>query len=170
MKHKTAHPLIRTREKSPIPFPTKDGIELRCPFCDDRHKLLPNVESPCGTRIEVTAIQEVYSPVLVRKENLMCAKCHKSGGEMVRFRNTYVHTANCTPEVKLLNDIPNSSPLAKVVFKLPVKLRKTIEKRFNVRADQVLEIDEKGNKTGKVTAYVFWTVSKSDAKPSAKPA
>ncbi len=160
MKYKPARSLTHTRTKPPIPFPTKDGIELRCPFCDDRHKLLPNVESPCGTRIEVTAIQEVFSSALTRKENLVCVKCHKPGGEMVRFRNTFVHTANCSPGTKLLQDIPDSNRLAKIVFHLPERLRKLAEKYFG-RADQVLEIDELGNKTGKVTSYVFWTASKN---------
>lgn len=144
----------RTRTATPIPFPTKNGVELRCPFCDDHHALLPNVESPCGTNIRVDAVQEVFPPSLVRKEKLICVKCHKEGGEMVRFRNTFVHTEDCSPEKKLLQDLPSSSHWARLVFSLPTRVKTFVEK-YTGPTHQVLEIDEKGEKTGKVLAWIF---------------
>lgn len=148
-------PAIQTRESSPIPVPTKNGIELHCPFCDDHHKLLPNVESPCGTRIVVTAVQEVVSARLSRTENLTCLKCHKTGGEMVHYRNGYIHLVNCSPQTKFLQDVPKFSLVAKLVFGMNPKMRGLIE-RLTGRADQVLEIDEHGEKTGKTLGYFFW--------------
>lgn len=161
-----ARPILKTREKPPIPMPTKNGIELRCPFCSDHHQLLPNVESPCGTRIEVTAVQEVISAKLVRKENLICIKCTKPGGEMVRYRNSFIHAEECNPEVKFLQEEPKYSLLAKLVFGLPESIRKRVEK-VTGRADQVLDMDNQGVRTGKVLGYFFWKPRKGtvNAKP-----
>lgn len=150
-----ARPLVKTRTAQPIPMPTKNGIELRCPFCSDHHVIFPNVESPCGTRIEVTAVQEVISKSLVRKENLTCIKCFKSGGEMVRYRNSFIHAEECNPEARLLQDIPPNNRLAQFVFGLPDWAKKGIEK-FTGPASIVHEIDNDGHKTGKIAAYLFW--------------
>lgn len=147
-------PLINTREKQPIPMPTKNGILLLCPFCDDRHALIPNQESPCGTRIEVKAVQEVISAKLARKEGLICVKCHKVGGEFVRYRNVYVHLANCSPGTVLLQEEPKNNVLAQIVFKMPKWAKERVEP-FAGRADRVLEIDEAGKETGKVLSYLF---------------
>lgn len=155
----TPRPLMRTREKPPIPFPTKHGIELRCPFCSDHHQLLPNVESPCGTRIEVMAVQEVISTKLARKENLTCIKCAKQGGEMVRYRNSFIHAEECNPEVRFLQEEPKYSWFAKVVFGLPEPIRKQVEK-VTGRADQVQDMDNNGVKTGKILGFFFWKPKK----------
>lgn len=160
-------PAIQTRESPPIPFPTKVGIELHCPFCDDHHQLLPNVESPCGTRIVVTAVQEVVSARLSKDQGLTCLKCHKGGGEMVHYRNGYVHRENCSPQVKFLQDVPRFSPFARLVFGLHPRVRGLVE-RMTGRADQVLEIDEKGEKTGKTLGYFFWKEKTGKAVPNAQ--
>lgn len=152
--YSVSHPPIVTREKPPIPFPTKSGIELHCPFCDDHHILRPDLTSPCGTRIDVMAVQEVISAKTVRTNNLVCLKCHKGNGEMVRYRDSYVHLANCAPGVQLLQDMPKFNKLARLVYATPKKMRGLVE-RVTGRADQVLEIDEKGEKTGKVVGYFF---------------
>lgn len=157
-----ARPLLKTRELPPIPFPTKNGVELRCPFCSDHHVILPNTESPCGTRVEVVAVQEVISSRLVRKEGLICIKCRKSGGEMVRYRNSFVHAEECNPEVRLLQEIPKFSWFADKVFHLPEPFRKRIEK-FTGRADQVQDMDTNGERTGKVLGYFFWKKPKKGA-------
>lgn len=158
-------PGVQTREKPPIPFPTKAGIELRCPFCDDHHLLMPNVESPCGTKIKVMAVQEVISARMARTQELICVKCHQGGGEFVKYCNSYVHLADCTPGTRLLQEVPKFNPLAGLVFKMPAKTRGPIE-RITGRADQVLEIDNLGHKTGKVLGYFFYQkVSNAQPKP-----
>lgn len=157
-KYKPPRPQTKTRTENPIPFPTKDGIELRCPFCADHHKLLPNIESACGTRIEVTAVQEIYPVHTVKHKSLTCVKCFQGGGEMVRFNNSFVHLIDCKPGSRLLQDIPPNSRMAEIVYKLPVWLKTRIEK-LTGKSDRVLEIDEKGEKTGKVIAYIFWSNS-----------
>lgn len=155
MKYKPPRPTTKLRSALPIPIERKDGkIELRCPFCTDHHILISNAESPCGTRIEVTAVQEVVPTHVSNHRKLICAKCHKSGGEMVKHNTSFIHAEDCVPGVLLLNELPENSRLAEFVFKLPPSIRKVIE-RFSGQADQVQEIDEKGKKTGKVLAY-FW--------------
>jgi hypothetical protein len=74
---------------------------------------------------------------------------------MVHYRNGYIHLTNCSPQVKFLQDVPKFSPVAKVIFSLPPKVRGLIE-RLTGRADQVLEIDEHGEKTGKTLGYFFY--------------
>lgn len=156
-------PLIQKREQPPIPLPTEEGIALLCPFCDDHHRLFPNVESPCGTHIEVMAVQEVISKKLAREEKLVCIKCHLPGGEFVRYLNSFVHAHNCSPGTKLLQETPKFSLLAKWVFGLPESFRKNVEKATG-QADQVREIDEHGNPTGKILGYFFRAKRKLNAK------
>lgn len=146
---------VQTRESLPIAVQTKNGIELRCPFCADHHALRPGQESTCGTRIEVSAVQEVVSARMSRTENLVCLKCHKGGGEMVRYHNGFVHLAECSPETKLLQEAPKFSLLANLIFKLHPRVRGLVE-RVTGRADQVFEIDSDGHTTGKILGYFFW--------------
>ena len=84
----------------------------------------------------------------------MCVKCHKVGGEFVRYRNVYVHLANCSPGTVLLQESPKNNPFAQVVFKLPKWAKGKVEP-FTGIADKVLEIDETGKETGKVLSYLF---------------
>lgn len=156
MKYKSPRKFTKTRTAPPIPFENKSGtIELRCPFCQDHHILVPNKESPCGTHIEVTCIQEVYSAHTVKHEKLVCVKCFKGGGEMVRYRNSFVHTTDCNPEARLLQEVPDNNRVAEFVYKLPAWIKPHIEK-LTGKADCVFEIDNEGKKTGVVLAYLFW--------------
>lgn len=152
---------VQTREKMPIPFPVKGGgVELHCPFCPDHHALSPDKESPCGTKIEVKAVQKVIPRTMADREKLVCIKCHKvGGGEMVQYRKSFIHLVDCNPETKLLQDVPKFNKLAGIVYRLPARFRGLVE-RYTGRADQVLEIDENGVKTGKVLGFFFWKYQK----------
>ena len=161
--HAVSHPDIISREKPPLAVATKKGIELRCPFCDDHHVLRPDKEAECGTRISVMATQEVLPARFVRLKNLVCIKCHQTGGDMVRYRNGYVHLTDCTPGTRLIQELPKFSPFAGAVFKTPARVRGLLE-RFTGQADQVLEIDELGEKTGKVLGYFFYNRVNNNAK------
>lgn len=156
---------IKTRTSVPIAIPTKNGIELHCPFCQDKHVLRPGEESPCGTRVEVTAVQEVFTPHTVKHEKLVCAKCFKGGGEMVRFRNSFVHVENCSPDKVLVMEPPKSSRLARIVYNLPTRLKSIVEK-FTGRADVVKEVDEHGALTGVILSYIFWSKPDGNGKPA----
>lgn len=77
---------------------------------------------------------------------------------MVVYGSGFVHLENCKPDTLLLSEVPNLSVFAKLVFKLPEKLRRKIEERMSSRAQALEEIDDKGNKTGKVLGYFFLKV------------
>lgn len=161
-------PPVQTREKMPIAVPTKDGIELHCPFCADAHVLRPNTESPCGTRVVVTAVQEVVTSKYAKQHGLICIKCHQGGGEMIKYRDSYIHLVDCVPEKRLLQDIPKFSKFAEFVSKTNPRVRGIIE-RFTGRADHVIEIDEQGNETGKVLGYFFYPKSKVKKHAQSQP-
>lgn len=160
-------PLVQTREAPPMAVHTKNGIELHCPFCPDHHPLQPGQESTCGTHIEVSAVQEVVSARFSKANGLVCIKCHKVGGEMVRYHDGFVHLEDCSPETKLLQEAPKFSLLAKLVFKFHPRVRGIVE-RVTGRADQVFEIDRDGHTTGKILGYFFW--KGNHAKRSLAPA
>lgn len=158
-------PSVQTRESPPIAVQTKNGIELRCPFCPDHHPLLAGKASTCGTRIEVTAVQEVISARLSKSQNLTCLKCHKGGGEMVHFHDGFIHLVDCAPDIRLLQEHPRYSLLAKLVFNLHPRIRGMVE-RATGRAEKVLEKDRDGNVTGKVFGYFFWKDSHAKHTPA----
>lgn len=155
MKHHGKRPDFLTRESPPKVVSTKKGAVVNCPFCNPTHPILPGVVSPCGTVLRVTAIQVYFSAHYTRHHDLICLKCGQGDGQMIRYRNGYVHMEECAPEKKFITEAPKLSTLAKIVFKMPVSLRKIAEKRFGV-AKELQEIDEVGKETGKVLGYVFW--------------
>lgn len=155
MKSKTYRPPVTVRELPPMLRQSKEGMQVLCPHCKPTHALLPGVESVCGTTLKLTAVQTVIPARTVRDKNLTCVKCHKRGrGEMVKYRNGYVHLDDCAPETKLLAEPPKFSRLAKIVFKLPEKLRQRVEK-FTGKPQRVDEIDANGQETGRTLGYFF---------------
>lgn len=155
MKYKPQRSDIKTRENLPKVVQTKKGVEIQCPFCIPPHALLPGVESPCGTTLKVTAVQMYLTSHATRHNSLRCLKCGQVGGEMTRYRNGYVHMNDCMPGTKLLTEIPKLNKTAAVVYRMPPKIRKVLEKKTGV-AKQLQEIDAEGNQTGKVLGYFFW--------------
>lgn len=158
MKHKTSHSYdIRFRELPPKVQKEPNGVMLVCPFCTLPHPLLPGVESNCGTSLRVKAVQTIIPPRLAKKEQIVCLKCHEvGGGEMVRFRGGFIHLEDCRPEMQLAVEAPKFSKLAKAAFGMSAKnpIRKAIERKYG-KAQQVNEIDAKGNDTGKIAGYFF---------------
>lgn len=155
MKYKPQRSEIKVREARPLVENTSKGVAIKCPFCVPAHVLLPGVQSPCGTTLKVTAVQPYYTSRATKSRGVACVKCGKIGGEMVKYRNGYVHMVECTPGVKLLTEIPPLSKVAKVIFKLPPKLRSIFEKRMGV-AKKLEQIDTEGKPTGVILGYFFW--------------
>lgn len=154
-KKQTFKPSYHTREGVPIPEQGKNGVILLCPFCTPHHALIPGIPSPCGTKLHVTAVQQVISARTARLEKLVCVKCRETGGgEMVRYLNGYIHVKNCAPNVRLLTEIPKYSKYAEFVFKLPEKVRSLIEKRTGV-VQVVHGLTSDGEETGQVEGYFF---------------
>lgn len=155
MKHKSTRSDVKTRELPPKVVQTKKGVMIQCPYCNPPHAILPGVESQCGTTLRVTAVQKYLNPHATRHNKLICLKCGQGGGEMVRYRNGFVHMQECAPDTKLMTEIPPLSKVARLVYKLPVKLRALIEKRTG-EVKELQEIDKEGKPTGLVLGYFFW--------------
>lgn len=154
MKRSGKHSDVKVRELPPKVRETPAGVEVLCPFCDPPHPILPNVDSACGTTLKVTAVQTVLTAHGSRQQGIKCIKCHQTGGEMVRFNNSFVHLVDCMPGVKLLTTPPKFDKWAGRVLHLPKWLRKPIEKSTGA-AQAVKEIDQDGKETGKTLGYFF---------------
>lgn len=154
MKKSTLKPKFTTRIEPPIAKKERDGSAgLYCPFCRPTHKILPGAESACGTRLEVRAVQMVFKAKY--EKDMICAKCGQGGGEMVMFRNAFVHAHDCTPGVAILVEEPKFTRFAQIIYSIPwPALKSRIEKRTG-RAMQVDEVMPTGERTGKVLGYTF---------------
>lgn len=150
---KRTHPKPAMKQRSAIPLVDQDG-NLACPFCKPTHLLDPTKESPCGTVIQVTALQTVYKAQYMQ-EPVHCLKCARDSGEMVRFAGAFIHVVDCTPGMALMAEEPKLSNWAKFVYNLPDFAKKRIEKRIG-RASPLELIDNEGRKTGEVAGYFFY--------------
>lgn len=158
---------IKIRESYPLTRKDKKGhIEMLCPFCKPAHVIIPAQPTPCGTTIEVKAVQKLITQRTARNEGVKCLKCHSDkGGLMASTRNGFVHIHDCAPGTVVLSQPPEFSKLAKTVFHLPDALRKSIEKRMG-EVKEIVEMDkhgktvkvtdEKGNENDKVLGYFFY--------------
>jgi hypothetical protein len=155
MKYKPQRSEIKTREVAPKVVETKKGTIIECPFCQPSHPILPGVASECGTVLKVTAVQQYLTSHATRNNKIRCLKCGETSGEMIRYRSGFVHMQECKPGTKLLTQIPKMSIVAKVVYKLPAKLRALIEKRTG-QVKELQEIDVNGVQTGKILGHFFW--------------
>lgn len=155
MKYKPRRDEVKFREQPPKVENTKRGVLVQCPFCQPPHVILPGAVSPCGTTLRVTAVQTYIPSHVSKRDKRHCLKCGEVGGEMIRYRNGFVHMQECKPGTKLLTELPPLSNFARFVFKLPAKLRAFIEKRTGV-SKELQEIDEEGKSTGKILGHFFW--------------
>lgn len=156
MSHKRTAPrsIFRTREAQPAMNVTKEGAQILCPFCTPTHPLIPGQPSNCGTILKLTAVQDVLPTRIVRLQKIKCLKCHEGGGEMVQYMGGFVHLNDCTPGTRLLPAPPEYNPFAGMVFNMPIRVRRIIEKTTGL-AQQVKEIDQDGVETGKIMGYFF---------------
>lgn len=153
--HRPMREDVKTKELPPKVEPTPKGVVILCPFCQPSHPILPGIASPCGTTLKVTAVQVYYPSHTTRRNKIHCIKCGQIGGEMIKYRDGFVHTYDCNPGTKLLTEIPPLSRWAKSVFNMPARMRKAFEKRYGT-AKELQEIDAEGKQTGKVLGYFFW--------------
>ena len=154
-------PTVRTREMMPLARKTKEGVLLACPFCTPTHPLTPGTPSPCGTRLVVTAVQEILSARTVRLEKFTCVKCGETGkGEMVRYFDGFLHIPDCDPETEMLTQPPKYSKMAKFVDRLPESVKKLVVKRTGV-IKRVREINTEGEETGVILGYYFEKIRKA---------
>lgn len=142
------------REAMPTPRVTEQGTQILCPFCVPTHPLMPTEPSACGTVLKVTAVQMIYPKRTVVRKKMICLKCHEGGGEMVIYMNGFVHLPDCKPETRLLPNLPEFNKTARLVFKLPERLRTAVEK-YTGKVQYVGEITKDGEKTGQILGYFF---------------
>lgn len=147
---------MQVRELPPKVNMVEHGVQILCPFCDPPHPIMVGQDSACGTTMKVTAVQTIYPARTTKKHNLVCIKCGKGNGEMVKFNKTFVHAFDCTPGTKLITVPPEFSKLAKFIFQLPAWLRKQVEKITGF-AKEVKEVDAQGTDTGKILGYFFYS-------------
>lgn len=121
-KLKKAATAGRRRKQAPR-LNERDGVVIfECPFCFPPHPLIVDQETSCGTKLELVAVQRVYSSV-------KCAKCGTSGGTLVKKGPNYQHSHDCIPGVMLLEEDPVPSRSARMVYYLPERLRVWISGR-----------------------------------------
>lgn len=148
-------PEVKVREATPRVKEDVNAPALLCPFCEIPHPISIGQDAICGTTLRVTAVQTIYPARTVHKHSLLCIKCGKGDGEMIRFNQGYIHLKECAPNTKLMAEVPPFSKYAEWVYQLPPALRKPIEKRWGY-AKQVKELDPHGADTGKVLGYFFF--------------
>ena len=166
MKHKSNRPDIKIRELPPRTTEKNGEVQILCPFCEPPHPIAVGREAACGTLLKVTAVQVLIPSRTVNRDKLICVKCHKGGGEMVKYHQGYVHLHECTPHTKLMTEPPPFSRLAGVLYGLPSPIRNPVEKylgKWIGTAKQVKEVDPSGNDTGKVLGYFFYKPGGSNA-------
>jgi hypothetical protein len=148
-------PEVVTRESAPKVKEEGKSAAILCPFCEIPHPIEIGKDSACGTTLIVRAVQTKYPTRTVNKHKLICVKCHKGGGEMIRFNNGFVHVHECAPNTKLMAAPPAFSAWAERVYQMPAWMRSRLEKLYGY-AKQVKEIDPEGKETGKILGYFFY--------------
>lgn len=120
----------RTRRTDAKIIRNKKGVVISCPFCEIPHPI-GTTPSACGTKLEVRAVQDVYTGVV-------CSLCGKPGGQFVKIGHLYRHTNDCSPGKTLFTKPPKMSLSAKLVHKLPDRVAILLNKKFGVRTIEVI--------------------------------
>lgn len=149
---RTMEQAVKDRYGQPILSKTDGKPSIGCPFCKPSHPLNVDGVSPCGTFLQLRAVQTVYKGRMYK--DMVCLKCQKGGGEFVHFNAGYIHTHDCMPGVFTFLEQPPFSALAKIVHGLPDGLKKRAETWLG----QTMTVDEvtpEGVRTGKKLGYFF---------------
>jgi len=158
MKKNTVKPKVTQRRAQPRLSQEENKIVILCPFCTPSHALIPGRASPCGTILDVQAVQLVFK---AKYSDLVCVKCGGGGGDMVKYQNAFVHLEDCSPGVVTLAEPPEYSKIAGIIYKLP-KWAKSIIEKYSGTVMNVDEVSPDGKRTG-VTLGYFFVKGKSDA-------
>lgn len=150
---------VQTRSALPKVQKDEHGANiLMCPFCAEPHPISPFAPAPCGTRVVVTAEQVVYRAAYNKK--MVCAKCHKGGGNMVLWHNAFLHTPDCDPTIRTPINPPEFSKLAGWIYKRKGFIRDTLEKVYG-KVMAVEEVTPDGTLTGTILGYYFQKENKN---------
>ena len=155
-KYKAPKNPVKTREAMPLTRKTKKGTEILCPFCTPPHPIIPTQPTPCGTEIQIKAVQYMITRHTAKQRGITCMKCHKDvAGDLVACQNGFIHTFDCAPGTVILSQEPKYNKMAARVFKMPPKVRKAIEKKMG-EVKEIAEVDVNGKPTGKILGYFFY--------------
>src|SRR3990167_5819941 len=128
---------------------------MYCPFCKPTHPIVPGVDMPCGSVLDVMVVQTTISASVARANGIVCIKCGGTGvGALAPFHDGYVHVIDCNPSVRIAPVMPKRSLAARIVSRIPNGLRKIIEKRTG-HAQAIHVIDKDGKETGQIAGYFF---------------
>lgn len=151
MKYKPRKSPITQRRAAPVVGKGEHGRPvLLCPFCTPGHPIMPGTRYPCGTILEVTAVQSVLRAKF--DKHVRCIKCGKGGGQMRSYGDAYVHINDCLPGTEVLSEVPHSK-LAEFVYTSPKWVGKLFS-RMGV-PQPIKEINLDGTQTGKILGYTF---------------
>lgn len=101
--------------------------------------------------VQMRVVQTVYRAKY--NDKMVCVKCAKGGGEMVRFLEALIHIPDCMPGVATLVDPPPFSKFAKFVH-ASGKLKPLFEYFAGV-ATPIEEVMPDGKRTGVTLGYFF---------------
>lgn len=162
-KRNSVQPATSIRRAVPLLETEKNGSNvLMCPFCVPSHPITPFVPSGCGTVVEVLAAQTTYRAKY--NKGMVCVKCGKDGGVMVRMNDAFTHNYDCTPGTTTLTAVPKFSKFAAFVFGMKDgRLKETIQGWTGVAAE-VKEVTPEGERTGVILGHFFHKRKKENGK------
>ena len=100
------------RKQKPVITKQNGKIAILCPFCPNPHPISPDQQSPCGTHLELNAVQLTY-------RNVECVLCGDKKGVLVRAGDKFVHAHKCSPGKVYYPTPPKKSRLAAILFGFP---------------------------------------------------
>src|SRR3990167_3460030 len=93
---------------------------MYCPFCKPTHPIVPGVDMPCGSVLDVMVVQTTISASVARANGIVCIKCGGTGvGALAPFHDGYVHVIDCNPSVRIAPVMPKRSLAARIVSRIP---------------------------------------------------
>lgn len=116
-------PKPTVRYRAPVMGKLKGKDVVMCPFCDPPHALSSTEPSPCGTILQIQAVQAVF-------HNQKCALCGKVEGETIMAGDKYVHTYECTHGKLMFAVPPKKSVTARIFWRFPDAAQLWVARKF----------------------------------------
>lgn len=116
------HNRPRIRKQAPRISQDGKGMVIECPFCHPPHRLRLDMPAPCGTILELKAVQSLY-------QDVTCVLCGKPGGTLIKVGELYRHANECSPGKRLYTIPPKPSKTAAIFYRFP----KWIQARYTRR-------------------------------------
>ena len=129
----------RIRRQAPVISQSGKGIIIECPFCHPPHQLRLDIPAPCGTILELKAVQSLY-------QDVTWALCGQTGGTLIKVGELYRHANECSPGKRLYTIPPKPSLGAAIFYRLPKWIQARHTRRTRKYAVQLS--DQEGNVHG----------------------